>query len=83
MSFTILDRSYFSSILKEEHIQIIFFYIDLVERYDDLKENGPHRPTGSCATRRCGVDTAEVDVALLEEVCHWGQALKSQMCKSD
>ena len=46
-------------------------------QFGGLKENGSHRLIGSVTIRRyCLV---KVSVALLEEVCHWGQALRSQM----
>jgi hypothetical protein len=44
-----------------------------------LSENGPHRLIGSGTIRRCGF--FGVDVALLEEVCHWRWALRFQMLK--
>lgn len=44
-----------------------------------LARNGSHRPTGSAATRTYGL--VGVGVAFLEQVCHWGQGLRSQMLK--
>lgn len=43
--------------------------------YGSLNENGVHRPTGSGTIRKCG--TVGVGTALLGEVCHCGQALRS------
>jgi hypothetical protein len=44
-----------------------------------LNKNGSHRPIGSGTLRRCGL--MGVGVALLEEVCHWGWALRFQILK--
>jgi hypothetical protein len=44
-----------------------------------LNENGSHRLRGSATVRRCSL--IKVDMALLEEVCHWGWALRFQMLK--
>lgn len=38
---------------------------------------GPARLVGSGIIRKCGL--GGVDVALVEEVCHWGWALRAQM----
>ena len=39
-----------------------------------LNKNGPYRPVGSGTIRRCGL--VGIGVALLEEVCHRGWALR-------
>ena len=49
------------------------------EQCGDLKENGPLRVTGSLTIRKCSL--SGVDVALLEEVCLWEQALRFKMFK--
>ena len=44
-----------------------------------LNENGSHKPIGSSTIRRCGLVGVGVT---LEDVCHWGWALRSQMLKA-
>ena len=44
--------------------------------FGDLSENVPYGLIGSDTIGKC--DLAGVDVALWEEVCHWGQTLGFQ-----
>ena len=44
-----------------------------------LNKNGPRRLIGSNTIRRYGL--VGVGMAVLEEVCHWGRALRFQMPK--
>ena len=41
---------------------------------DGLNKNGPYRPLKNGTIRWCGL--VGINVTLLEEVCHWGQAFE-------